>query len=428
MLQRQRPDERSNILWISIDSLRSDHCSMLGYERSTTPFLKSLAEDAFVFTAARSPSTASFYSIMSMLSGAYPSTIASRGGEDPPFLSSQLRDAGYDTAAYYWRDIFSMRDQNWPKPNKSLGFETVNAGLGAADEILPELASFIGRRREGPYFAFAHLMDPHWPYLLRPGFDFGGEPIDRYDSEIAYVDAKLRDFFSKLEANNQLANTIVVISSDHGEAFGEHGATYHGGRPMEVECRVPLLLRVPYLESRQGRSDAPVTLSSVARSLCELVDVPAPPLAEGESLVPWLCGVDDEDETYAVVELPAFSQLPGLGVYRVVATRRWKLIENLREDLQMLFRIDEDPDENQDLALNESNQIAAMQELAQEWRNDLAARRDEEDAGGLSHAHPGTRRQVAGSPRRVAPLPSRQRSQPTPSERRAALQPRPREG
>ncbi|MDP6946407.1 MAG: sulfatase-like hydrolase/transferase, partial [Myxococcota bacterium] len=130
--------------------------------------------------------------------------------------------------------------------------------------------------------------EPHAAYLPHTQFDFGDTDIDRYDGEIAFTDHAVGRLLLQLHEKGRLADTIVVVTSDHGEAFGEHGVQTHGQSLYEEELRVPLIL---YLPAPSGRGFAskrfapPVDLTDVAPTLLQAVGLrPSLPM-HGESLL-----------------------------------------------------------------------------------------------------------------------------------------------
>jgi arylsulfatase A-like enzyme len=148
---------------------------------------------------------------------------------------------------------------------------------------------FLTEAGDAPTFLLLHLFDPHREYAPPAEFRrFGADPIDLYDGEIAYTDHQLGRLLDRLRAGGRWARTVVLVTADHGEEFGEHGTFEHGASVYQPLMRVPLVLRVP------GRGPGVVTgvarLIDVGPTLRELTGLPADPDAQGESLVPLLDG------------------------------------------------------------------------------------------------------------------------------------------
>jgi arylsulfatase A-like enzyme len=123
-----------------------------------------------------------------------------------------------------------------------------------------------------------HYIDPHAEYARHPEHDFGPKPRDRYDGEVAFVDRHLGRVLSELERKPFGARTAVIVTSDHGEAFGEHGMIRHGFELWEELVRVPLIVKVPGVPPR--RVQARRSAIDVAPTILELLQVK---LAEGEA-------------------------------------------------------------------------------------------------------------------------------------------------
>jgi choline-sulfatase len=140
-----------------------------------------------------------------------------------------------------------------------------------------------------PFFMWIHYVDPHAEYVAHEGFDFGPSSRQRYDGEVAFVDHHVGRVLDALEKSLFYDRTAIIITSDHGEAFAEHGMIRHGFELWEELVRVPLIVRVPgvsprHFETRRSAID-------LAPTILDLCGVPAPTNTEsdflhGTSLVP----------------------------------------------------------------------------------------------------------------------------------------------
>jgi arylsulfatase A-like enzyme len=321
---------RGNALLVSIDTLRADHLGSYGYGRDTSPFLDGLAESGVRFDAAFSTSSWTLPAHGSLLTSKPPHRhgaehAGARLRSSVPTLAEVLRGAGYRTAAVV----------SWFYVSRRYGFDR---GFEQFEERLPEVESLAGSARaaevvdaamrwldgaEEPFFLFVHIFDPHLHYdppepyssMFDPGYEGsidgrletlrpyiagrGSAPktlgeLDRahvvalYDGEIRYVDAQLERLFSGLEAD-VAARTLAIVTSDHGEEFGEHGSMEgHQWTLYDEVIRVPLLLRGPGVEP--GVVDALASTLDIAPTLLDLLGVEAPDSFEGRSLRPLLAG------------------------------------------------------------------------------------------------------------------------------------------
>ncbi|MCB9831470.1 MAG: sulfatase [Planctomycetes bacterium] len=363
-----RPELDYNVVILSVDALRWDHTSLAGHRRDTTPFLVELARRSVLFENAYSPSTASFFSITAMLSGVYPSSISLRRGRAPEFLSERLGRVGWSTIGYYTDAVFTARSPDWGAPDQRLGFADFRISTEESEAMIPLLLDQIDRARR-PFMLFSHLMDPHYSYDKHAGFDFGDEPKDLYDSEIAFVDGQLRRFVGELEARDLLERTILVITADHGEAFGEHGSLLHGGPPYEEQARVPFLIRVPYLEGGR-RIRGAVSLTCLVPTLCDLLGVEDPRDVEATSLVPMIFEEHDPDRVFALIERPTLYNRATWPEVTALVRGRWKMIHDHDAAVAELYDLVTDPGEREDLAGREGERLEELRALERSARDD----------------------------------------------------------
>ena len=153
-----------------------------------------------------------------------------------------------------------------------------------------------------------HFLDPHKQYLDHPGYStFGTAPRDKYDGEIAYTDAHIGRLLQELDGSPLGARTVVILTGDHGEAFGEHGEYFHGAEIWDEVVRVPLVIRVPGKAPR--RISTRVSHVDIAPTVLELAGLPPDKGARGRSMVPALSG-------RALDERPVLIDQPKCPYYR----------------------------------------------------------------------------------------------------------------
>ena len=278
---------KCNVLLLTVDALRADHVGAYGYPRRTTPALDKLSDKSVRFTNAFTQATKTFDSLPSIYSGLYPSHL-DRNYKHPKlkkaksylfyvdegtqFLSHRFKKAGYQTAAFYG---FHFGDFGYHR-----GFDRV---VEDRKNITPHILAYLKKTKE-PFFLSAHFHFPHEPYEKHAKFDFGDEPIDRYDSEIAYTDQQIGKILQFLEQRNLLEETILIVSADHGEEFGEHGGQFHSRKLHQELLHVPLLVWHPHLSAQTVEEF--VELVDVAPFLSEALDLGAEPKEfDGQSLL-----------------------------------------------------------------------------------------------------------------------------------------------
>jgi arylsulfatase A-like enzyme len=183
-----------------------------------------------------------------------------------------------------------------------------------------------------PFFVFFHTYQVHEPYQSRPRFrrmfaraKTSGRtiPSDDYDAAVRYTDAVLASLFTTLEEAGVADRTIVIVTSDHGEAFAEHGAYGHGNAMYEQVLRVPFIWRAPGLVAAGRRVPGLVGLVDVAPTVLDLLGLPIPPVVQGTSLAAFLRSQPDAPSSAAGRVL--FAENSRRGPYTLVArSETWK--------------------------------------------------------------------------------------------------------
>ena len=301
--------EKAPIILISIDTLRSDHLPAYGYRQVETPALDGLRRDAILYERAYSHVPLTLPSHTTILTGLLPAENGVRDNGGYPFVAAQhpylprlLADAGYDTAAFVSSFVLHQ--------STGLGdgfgvYDQGNAGEEARAELVERpgaetvraavdwLHGRTGKAGERPFFLFVHLYDPHTPY--KPPEPFASRYREHpYDGEIAASDAAVGTLLDALKQQGVYDRAIVLLLSDHGEGFGEHGEEGHGILLYREVLQVPLLLKLPDGRRAGTSVAAPAQLTDVAPTLLSLVGRPVPAAMHGESL---LALADQTDQT-----------------------------------------------------------------------------------------------------------------------------------
>ena len=329
-LVRTADPERPSILLLVLDTVGAEHLSAYGAARETSPFLTHLVESegAALFSNAYANAPWTGPSHASLFTGEIPSVHGihyrsiqaseSRGAaiRAEVVLAEQLRDVGYLTAA-----VIANRGLSWvdgiergfdvfhypPESRPARGFgEAVRqrvvpyayahqlAPYPDAERVNEALLHLIGSAGDRPFFLVANYMEAHSPYVPRPPYrarftgrawiGFAGRPrfdlppavldlaSSRYDEELAGLDARLRELWQALQALRRDNNTWIFITADHGEAFGRHGTTGHGGSVYNDQIRIPLLVRAPRGASsfEESRRHEPVSLVDVGATIAAI--------------------------------------------------------------------------------------------------------------------------------------------------------------
>lgn len=402
-LLSRKPD-KPPIIIILIDTWRADHAGVYGYQRDITTNIDLFATGAVRFDNAQATASWTVPSIVSLFTGVYPwrhgITRATLDGEkgvksqpilNPRYitLAESLKAAGYATFGV------SANGHLDPKYGMGQGFDNYEvfsfSNQGQVNDTLKKWNRQLRRtyRKGQPYFLFVHYFDPHHPYLphkkwldeWRPGFDpksvadytdankfmkkvskqfFYDNPaemqvlIDLYDSEIAFVDNSLGGLLSKLPGAK---DAVVVVTADHGEAFGDHHNMLHGSDLYRETMRVPLIIQWPGKQFAGRSVTAPVSLVDLYPTLAGWAGAAPPPYLDGRDL-------------RALPDRPAGDDLIYAETHRgddhhwmAVLSGQYKWMREEDTGVEMLYRLDQDPAETRNLAEAEAEQNARLREL-----------------------------------------------------------------
>ena len=393
-----------NVLLVSIDTLRADHLAAYGYERETAPALTRLAREGVRFENAYAQSSSTVPTHASLFTGRFPFEhgayhVGLAVREDERTLAELFSEVGYRTFAAASSVRFRGNtgfDQGFDVFERFDELEKNDRSQALTDRAL-EWISEAGE----PWFAFLHYFDPHQPYappepwrsrwhaglpMPRPEatsdylyfHDGPDRPVPPdvldyllalYDGEIRFLDVQLARLFEGLSPEPGTPGTLVVVTSDHGEEFKEHGGLSHARRLHEELLRVPLLIWWP------GR----VTAGTVVRSPVQTVDV-LPTLLDLAGLDPLALlrrasGRSRAAEVQAAGPLDPGSALPPANpVFAQVSHLRWALTADIaggrfkyvsRDDApHRLFDLRVDPNERNDLSATRADVAAKLREMA----------------------------------------------------------------
>lgn len=353
--------KRFNVVFILIDTLRPDHLGLYGYERATSPNLDAWAKDAVVFDRvwAHAPNTPR--STPSILVGRYPSRIdwvernANYADLEPGNESvfEIFQAAGWRTEAvsahWYFERAPRLKDGVDLWDNR--GFLTIKESntQSAAPELTPRVVARLRELgpKEQPFFLFVHYFEPHGKYMQQPSVrTFGSSLMDKYDSEIAFVDHHIQPVFDAITELGLGEDTVVVITSDHGEAFKEHGFYFHGRTLYDEEIRVPLIMKVPGVAAR--RVARPTALVDLVPTLAGLAGLPAKQ-ALGQDLVPLLFELGELPERVIYAEQLPYPNYKTHVVAAIGPDGNTKVVRNVTENVTEVFDLVADPGEKKNL-------------------------------------------------------------------------------
>jgi arylsulfatase A-like enzyme/Tfp pilus assembly protein PilF len=374
-------DQAPNLLLVTIDTVRADRLGCYGSGEAATPSLDRIAAEGALFDKAIAVAPITLPSHVSLLTGKYPPRHGVRLNGDfyrpgaGTTLAEHLASRGYTTAAVVASYVLSAdfgiargfgsfdeprEDRTITPAGKALRHYAIVERPAA--EVTDAALQLLDGRLDAPFFLWLHYYDPHGEYVPPEPFAsrFAESP---YDGEIAYVDAQLGRLLDALRAEDRLDDTLVAVTSDHGECLGDHREETHGLFVYDAVLRVPLLLRFPAQVPAGTRSDHLVAGVDLAPTLLELLG--QPPMAEidGVSFAAAARGETPppREPAYAESELPRRAY--GWAALHALHGGDRKFIDAPQREL---YDLKLDPGETRNLA------DAAQEEVA-EWARRLAA-------------------------------------------------------
>ncbi|MCX6568493.1 MAG: sulfatase-like hydrolase/transferase [Candidatus Aminicenantes bacterium] len=288
----------TNVLLITIDTLRYDRVGILSDKYVKTPHLDALARRSAVFTRAYAHTPLTRPSHTNILTGTTP--LYHGVSDNPGFklesryqtLAEFLKGEDYKTGAFIGAFVLDSRfglDKGFDVYDDDTGganldeFDVVER---TADQVVKPAMDWIAAQN-GKWFCWVHVFDPHDPYT--PPEPYRTEYLkDPYSGEVAFVDAELGLLFDSLERSGALAKTIVIVTADHGEAFGEKEELRHGFFAYNNTLHVPLILYTPGGAPAMVKENA--AHIDIFPTVCDLVGLPVPAYIQGESLLPLIAG------------------------------------------------------------------------------------------------------------------------------------------
>lgn len=242
----------SNLLLITIDTLRSDRIGAFGDAQASTPHLDQLAREGVSFPNSYAHVPLTLPSHGSLFTGRYPFAIQVRNNgtyflpQSEITLAERLQDSGYSTAAFVSSYVLASKfglDQGFDTYDDTIETGDILQSFTsevAANQVVDRFESWLQAESPQRFFAWLHFYDPHLPYSP-PQPHLGRFAADPYRGEIAFVDSQIGRALAALGNGDRRANTLIVVTSDHGESFGEHGENGHGILTYEESLRVPLI-------------------------------------------------------------------------------------------------------------------------------------------------------------------------------------------
>jgi choline-sulfatase len=362
---------KTDVVLITIDTLRADHIGAYGYEKAETPTIDGLARTGVLFEHAYSQVPLTLASHTSLLTGTYPFHNGVQDFTGNPLspnirsVAQALEAQGYDTAAIVSSYVL---DRSWGLNRgfklyydvfKGSSFLENDPGLverkagGSVDEAL----RWLRRTRSKPFFLWLHLYDPHSGYEPPEPFRtrFAESP---YDGEIAYADHELGRVIAHLKQRGLYDRTLIILASDHGESLGEHGEKEHGFFVYHSTLHVPLVVKPPLSSGLRAHHVAdPVPIMGIAPTILAALKLhdPIEQQFETENL---LAGRDSNSNPVYSESFYSFSSF-GWSPLRTINNRSYQFVEGPKPEL---YDLRNDPEEKRNLLSEQPAVDAVMDE------------------------------------------------------------------
>ncbi|HSE42774.1 MAG TPA: sulfatase [Acidobacteriota bacterium] len=400
-------DRYPNIVLITIDTLRSDHCTPYGYKRDTTPFMSTLAQQGSLFENVYAPMPTTGPSHSTMFTSRYPLShgVVKNGyvlPKEEVTIAEILQQNGYTTAAvvssfalnskFGLNQGFSFYDEEFIGKNPSMrtdrwqGIEVEGLFDRRAKETTATALKWLKSQGNKPFFLWIHYFDPHGPYdpperykkKFLSALNSDQEPqhtYDMYDGEIAYTDTEIQKVIKYIDDQGMDEDTLLIVTADHGEGLGQHNHMHHGLFVYEEAVRVPLVIRWPGKIPAGLRIRDRVELLDLPPTILEITGVPAKTAGyQGRSMKSLLKPDAVQRQSRPIFfqrrlyETENYKGHVVKGEKLGVLLDQWKYIEALKEQSVELYDLKNDPGELTNVSRDHPDQVKQLSLLIQEWR------------------------------------------------------------
>lgn len=385
------PQRRPSILLITVDALRPDHLSCYGYERMTSPHIDEVARQGIVFKQAIAPASVTIVSLASFMTSVYPQRhgiitqhLDLNKEITRPTITTTLKAKGYRTAVFLPKDS-AIELARWTRHEADYRFAyPLEDGLYDYSFLTQKIKEWVNGDKEKPFFIWIHYRGVHAPYTAPPPYSalfvgdrfynasrqvpfadnyqgWSGIPkgsqlgtarqvdyyIAQYDGLLNYVDYHIGQLLGFLKGKSLYENTIIVISADHGEAFGEHNLYFaHAFTLYDELLKVPLIIRLPGGKFGGKAYAGQVKLIDVVPTIYEYLRWSIPGNRDGASLLPLITRWGYYKGDYS---------LSKTDIMNAIRSDEWKLITYDHQLKQELYHLENDPGELTDLYFRERN-------------------------------------------------------------------------
>lgn len=412
--------EDLNVIIITVDTLRADHVGIYGYEKIETPNMDALGRNGVLFSQAFCHVPLTLPSHCSLFTGTLPlfHGVRDNGYRLPAFnitLAQTLKDKGYQTAAFVGAFPLDSRfglDNGFDVYDDLYGSKNIVRDLSfierKAEEVNNRAIEWIVQNKAKKFFAWVHYFDPHAPY--EPPSPYSRTYAGReYDGEIAYTDAVIGELIKKLEHLKLIDQTLIILTSDHGEGLGDHNETTHGIFIYDSTLKVPLIFHNPKTLPKNRIVPDQVSLIDIMPTVLDLMGFEKNPDIQGKSFKPGIFKGKPPSDKLIYIESVAAVMDRNWAPLQGIRTEEWKYID---APIPELYDLKRDPKEEINLVekkpiitalLREKLQNAIKKYSSPHSSHILRAEIDRETREKLTSLGYITGRKIEGMPERPDP-------------------------
>lgn len=368
ILERRRRHGQRNVILVSLDTMRGDFVGGEYEGRRLTPELDRRAQEGTAFRQVLAPYPSTSASHMSLFTSAYPAEhkvlhAKNRLSPDMPTLAEIFAANAYETAAFTENAMLAAEagfERGFDDYYENRGLSMWDA-RGDIEQTLDRGLRWLGHHRHDKFFLFLHSYQVHTPYEPPIEHDVfttkpkpGEKPHwarmrNRYAGEVVYTDRVLRRLFDTLDRLGLAEDTIVAVTADHGDEFGEHGSLGHSRTVYDEVLLVPLVFWAPGLIPPGGVVDEQVSLVDLGPTLLDLVRIPPVDSLRGESLLPTLLDGAPPKNAVRFAEGPHLNHADGRLFSARTADYKWIAREHVEDPVE-IYDLRADPRETNNLA------------------------------------------------------------------------------
>jgi len=362
-----------------MDTTRADVLSCYGNTNRTTPNIDALAAEGVLFENTIAPVPLTLPSHSTMLTGTTPlyhgvhDNTGYQLGKSQVTLAEILKNKGFSTAAFIGSFILDSKfglDQGFDSYNDDFGSGETSTGINerrAGDTTQLALDWIDGHHKEN-MFLFLHYYDPHSDYNPPEPYDsmfansFLADTVHEfwslYNGEVAYTDHCIGKVINKLKSLKIYDSTLIVVTADHGEMFGEHGELTHGYFLYRSNIRVPMIFKLPGSSSPQRIEDI-AGIIDIVPTVCDLLDIETPTGIQGKNLAQYFSNTPPQSEDRHIYCESLFPTKYEANSLLGLISDRYKYIQTTRPEL---YDIIADPLETTNLIAYDPNLLAQNHE------------------------------------------------------------------